>query len=273
MSVWACHFTASIAVILLASIRYDDVRKYIPIDAETVEGDCSKAYLNTFASSTAEDGAIICCTKEATDGICGSLPSYLLLFARRLTKIPEAWLVPLSPLLVRWLVQFAQQQGSNTTYTKRRFYLYIGLIQIRGWILYLFFDKIEDLVVQPAGNECWYDGYLRSHQVPCEGQIFDYSDHTVLFFAQILPIALTEVLFSFVVPLSKNKNFLAPTILSTVLLFLYLITFLEIYKTVAYFHTLFEVGVGYFITLLIQVPLFLITTTSLKEPIRDYFFG
>jgi len=137
---WACHFAASIAVILWGSFQYGDDRKYIPIDANTIDEECSKAYANVLASSIEENGAIICCTNEITDGICKSLPWYLI-FARRLTKLPEAWLLPLFPLLVRVVAKFVDRcQQSNTKYEKRRFYLYFGLIQIRGWVLYLFFS-------------------------------------------------------------------------------------------------------------------------------------
>ena len=128
-------------------------------------------------------------------------------------------------------------------------------------------------MVPPAANECWYDGNLKSYQSPCQGQTFDYSDHMVLFFAQILPIPLTEILFSFAVPYWKSKSFLIPAILSITMIFLYVITFLQTYRTAAYFHTMLEIWVGYLISLLTQVPLFLIMSTSLMEPVRDYFFG
>lgn len=274
-SAWAFHFAASIAIIWFGSFRYDDDRKYIPIDAGKLEDQCSKAYVNVLASSMSGNGAIICCSQEITDGICRSVPGYLI-FAGRLARLPEAWLLPLFPLLLRGAVDFSRRQQrneSNTNYWKRRLFLYFFLIQVRGWILYLLFDKIENLLVQPAEDECWYDDLLRSHQTSCEGKVTDYSDHVVLFFAQILPIPLTEVLFSFAVPYWKNRTFLVPSILVTGLLYLYLISFLATYKTVAYFHTLHESGVGYVISLLIQIPLFLITSTSFMEPIRNYFFG
>ncbi len=271
MTVWAYHFAASIAIILLGSIQ-NEGRKYIPIDTGTIEDDCSKAFLNIFASSDSDSEAIICCTKDTTSGICQALPSFLL-FAKRLSKIPEAWLVPLFPLMVRWVVQYIQKKECYSKYTMRRFFLYFGLLLFRGFVLYLLFDYLESLIVQPAVNECWYDANLKSYQGSCQGQTFDYSDHVVLFFAQILPIPFTEVLFSFVVPYWKDKSFLVPTILSTTMVFLYLITFVSVYRTVGYFHTLPEIWVGYLISLLIQVPLFLITSTSVMEPTRDYFFG
>jgi hypothetical protein len=42
----------------------------------------------------------------------------------------------------------------------------------------------------------------------CYGQDFDFSDHVVLFFGQILPVTLFEVLFCFLVPLwgSSSSN-------------------------------------------------------------------
>jgi len=273
-SAWVCHFGVSSALILWGSNHYDEDRKYIPIDTKTIQGSCDKAYVNVFASSSSDIGSIVCCTEEITDGICGSTPSFLLL-ARRLTRLPEAWLLPLFPVLIRGVVQFArshQQIGSITVNGKRRFYLYIGLIQIRVWVLYLLFDKVEDLVVQSAGDTCWYDRFRHNYQAPCQGTATDYSDHIVLFFAQILPIAFTEVLFSFVAPYWKNHSFLVPAILSTGLLYLYVITLFAVYKTVAHFHTLFEVVVGYCISLLIQIPLFLVLSTSLMVPVRDYFF-
>ena len=274
-SAWARHFAASIAIIWFGSIHYDDDRKYIPIDAGKLGDQCPKAYANVLVSSMSDNGAIICCTQEITDGICRSVPGYLI-FAQRLTRLPEAWLLPLFPLMLRGVVDFSRRRQlneSNSTTWKRRLFLYIFLIQIRGWILYLLFDKIENLLVQPAEDECWYDDLLRSHQTPCEGKVTDYSDHVVLFFAQILPIPLTEVLFSFEVPYWKNRTFLVPSILGTGMLYLYLISFLATYKTAAYFHTMHEIGVGYVVSLLIQIPLFLITSTSFMEPIRNYFFG
>lgn len=244
--------------------------KFIPISAKKVEGDCLKAYANVFASPAQEEGAIICCTSAATDGICGSPPSYLI-FATKLTKLAVVLLLPLFPLLLRVVVQITRG-GSISKNTMRRLCLYLVLEQVRGFILYKLFDNIENFMAVSAGDECWYDDLLRSPKGPCHGRATDYSDHIVLFYAQLLPIALVEVLFSFMAPFWKRSN-VVPTILSTGLLHLYLIVYLAAYKTAAYYHTPYEVGVGYIISLLTQVPLFLIMSTSLMEPVRDYFFG
>ena len=275
--VWCFHFVSSTAMILWASTHYEEEnRKYIPIDQNTIKDQCVKAYANVFASSMEEDGAIMCCTPDFTDGICRPTPWYLP-FANRLARLPEAWLLPLFPLLVRWAVEIfglqRQETPNNATFRRRRFYLYLCLIQLRGWVLYLLFDKFEDLVIKPARDECWYDELLWSHQNSCVGKETDFSDHIVLFFAQILPLALTEVQFSFVAPYWKENSILVPGILSLGLFYLYIISYIATYKTTAHFHTLFESSIGYLITLTVQIPLFVITTTSFSHPVRDYFFG
>lgn len=291
--VWRSHFLVSIVMMLWGCILNSDGHKYIPISTSALGYECTKAYANVFASSITDSEAVICCSLEVTDGICGSSPRYLPL-VRRLTRFPEAWLLPLFPLLVRWVTQLVirrkqRQNGAKIanekelnlskeidTFTKRRFYLYFCLVQIRTWILYVLFDKFEDLIVQPAGDECWYKTHLRSNQHSCSGKETDFSDHIVFFFAQILPIPLTEILFSFVAPYWKNNGYqgkVIPTILSTGLLYLYGISFLQIYRTSAYFHTRFEIFIGYLISLMIQIPLFLIMSTSLMEPATSYFFG
>jgi hypothetical protein len=66
---------------------------------------------------------------------------------------------------------------------------------------------------------------------------------------------------------------LVPTILIIGVIYIYIISFVGTYNTVAYYHTFPEVIVGYLISLLIQIPLFLIQCTSLMENVRDYFFG
>jgi hypothetical protein len=54
---------------------------------------------------------------------------------------------------------------------------------------------------------------------------------------------------------------------------LYTVTFMGAYKTATYFHTPPEIINGYLISLLIQVPLFIMQCTSQMESAREYFFG
>lgn len=312
--VWICHFTVSVLIITWVGLQSED-HKYIPVDVNAIgEEDgknggsqCAKAYVDVRATSIHETGAFVCCMPSDDEGICRTIPWYLY-FVRRLVHFPEVILLPLFPLLLRGIMNFVTQQqgGSDSTqfkrqqeiniFTGRRFILYICLIQIRWWVLYILFNAIEDQIFVPEENVCWYDNLLRKHHIPCQGKAFDFSDHIVLYFAQILPIMLTEVLFSFVTywryekvqrtvqstsisskvcssTIKLKTVRLVPIILTVGMLYLYVISFFGTYTTVAYFHTSSEVIIGYLISLLVQIPLFLIQCTSLMEYVRDYFFG
>lgn len=183
--------------------------------------------------------------------------------------------------------------GTTTSevHTKRRLYFYIVLIQLRGWILYLFFDTIEEMLVSSAETQCWYSHLLQSNYHDCQGRVTDFSDHIVLYFAQILPIALTEVIHSFVVPywqtaiknsMSSRMGILSwflssarfiPTLLLLWLGNLYVITFLGAYKTVMFFHTGPEILIGYLVSLLLQIPLCIVQCTQVFPALTTYLFG
>jgi hypothetical protein len=321
LTFWICHFAASILIITWVSLSQNgEDQKYNPANVNALIGEdgtkggsqCRKAYIDVYASSIDETGALICCMSTGdNDGICRSMPWYLYLI-KRLARFPEVILIPLFPLLVRGIyylvtlcqqrgvvvassdsVEFKRQQEINTL-TRRRLCLYIGLTQIRWWILYLLFDAIEGQIVDVvAGGDddddgCWYDSLLRGgDHNSCKGKAFDYSDHIVLYWAQILPIVLTEALYSFVAPFWRIDNRaptrtttkllktvrLVPTILILGVIYIYIISFVGTYSTAAYYHTFPEVIVGYLISLLIQIPLFLIQCTSLMKNVRNYFFG
>ena len=152
--------------------------------------------------------------------------------------------------------------------------------------MYLAFDDIEELFVVVPDTPCWYEAYLHSHYHQCQGRMLDFSDHVVLYFAQILPIALVEILHSFSVPywteVPRRKGGLqghdmsglvVPVVLVLGLANLYLVTFLGAYKTAAYFHTGPEVFMGFVVSLVIQIPLFMLQCTTRCQKWRDYFFG
>mmetsp|Transcript_50122 Transcript_50122/g.121440 ORF Transcript_50122/g.121440 Transcript_50122/m.121440 type:complete len:469 (-) Transcript_50122:124-1530(-) len=333
---------------------------------------CHKAFVNVFAESIDEPGAVVyCCqdkskAKSSSDsfylpsdspvgaGICQP-PHRTLGLSQRLSRFPEAWLIPLFPIILRFFVIFAmgfcsrykQQQHhhhhlrhnhnhnqnritspltdtctaacSTTTTTqtptmtfqqrllRRRFYLYLFLIQIRGWVLYLLLDKLEDHLMLSSssssssdiggdeGRQCWYQPLLSKNYESCHGRTPDFSDHMVLYCAQILPLALTETLYAFAVPYwssstknntgggggpasSSSKNVFGvviPTMLVGGMMYLYALVFSGIIKTATYFHTWPEVVCGYFISMVIQIPLFLMQTTDTRflERPREYFFG
>jgi len=128
----------------------------------------------------------------------------------------------------------------------------------------------------------------------------DFSDHVVLYFAQIIPIALVEILHALFprgggppyyqwwlsarLPRQPRTNTVSgyfnrffhhvvPLILSLWMVNLYVVTFLGAFKTAAYFHTGPEVWVGFVISLLVQIPLMVLQTTNLFPKQQEYFFG
>ena len=190
---------------------------------------------------------------------------------------------------------------------RRRLFLYLGIIQLRCWILYVFLNVVEELAVASSGHgtECWYRSFLSPGQDTCQGRTTDFSDRIVLYFAQILPIALTEALHSFVVPYWNGGSSMpelavtwdeddngvieegersmtattgsrittAPALLMIGLMHLYCITLLGAYKTSAFFHTTPEIMTGYAVSLIVQVPMFLLQCTNRWPKLREYFFG
>lgn len=82
----------------------------------------------------------------------------------------------------------------------------------------------------------------------------------VLYYAQILPIALVEA-----APLGIN-------LLSLCVAYLYGITCLGVWQTAAYFHTPGEVWMGLLVAQLIHAPLVYLHSWS-DGPWRRFFFG
>ena len=221
------------------------------MDPKAVSFECSKAYVNVYASSRDELDAVICCDGShppaswLTGTYAGALcvpPPRFLPFARRLTKFPDSWLLPLIPILLRVVtVQFRRVFTSATAggvakdaphhlshwVTLRRLFSYIVVMNFRGWALYILFNMVQDSIAARFSSsegmggmtdsatmeECWYHNLLHSSKQDdptCYGRRFDFSDHVVLFFGHVLPVVLFEVLFCFLLPfwpLSKaDKN-------------------------------------------------------------------
>jgi hypothetical protein len=237
----------------------------------------------------------------------------LLPFANRLARWPDAWLLPLFPLLLRLL--YAVCRGIRTTIRAenheattvssfismtalRRLGYYIILLNFRGWILYVGLNAVEDLIVRPVDSTtCWYHAWLRDGQPQCFGRVFDFSDHIVLYYAQILPVALFEVLHSLECPYwARTKNstlpyasrkdsrlvtisrflrleHLLPLGLCAGMLYLYFITCLGVYKTALFFHTGLEVVVGFLISMSVHIPLGFIQCSDHMDSVRDFLFA
>ena len=145
-------------------------------------------------------------------------------------------------------------------------------------ILYSLFNFLEEYVVPKPGSEdeeqpCWYKEFLKSFQTPCTGKEFDFSDHVVLYFAQLIPVALSETVYALRVPFWKKDNQFMPILLVGGLVYLYGIVFLGAYKTSAYFHTPAEIFTGFGVSLLIQIPLCLVQCSPDWKQTRAYFYG
>jgi hypothetical protein len=188
-------------------------------------------------------------------------------------------------------VRFNINSYRSFSYTIRRLCFYILLLNVRGWILYVLFNEIEDRLVtslssSSASTSCWYitEGWFQQHteQTKCIGRPFDFSDHIVLYYGQLLPIALMETLYAFQNPYwvlhatperSTSQNFkkighmtirlwkkqslqyIIPFVLIGSQLYLQLITATGAYKTSAYFHTPLEVIAGFAVSMIITLPL------------------
>lgn len=184
----------------------------------------------------------------------------------------------------------------------RRCCFYFILMNFRGWFMYILLNKIEDQFVMgsnPANNTCWYniEGWLpqSSEQEVCAGRPFDFSDHIVLYYAQILPIALFETLHITIeypywyigVPTDSSvqhvrnlilmetirNNFLrwfVPIVLLGTHIYLQIVTTFGAYKTTFYFHTPFEIIAGFIISMIISVPLCRIQCNNCNHRLISY---
>jgi hypothetical protein len=277
------------------------------------------------ASSEHEDGAVVCCelvaaaadhdpsstrlhfhdasppiSAAATVGgfldVCPnkSLEYAALPLASRLSRFPEAWLLPLFPLLLQAAAAAAAslcgcvRRGSASRrrgparelFVRRaapllgRLGFYVVLFNFRGWVLYVALNRLEDTVVASDGpfhRDCWYAPHLRADQRhECVGRAFDFSDHMVLYFAQLLPVPLAEGLYALLTSgywSSREENaaivsvrsswgsFVPQLFLVLGLAYLYVVVYLGAVKTALFFHTIDEVVLGYAVSLLVQVPL------------------
>ncbi|KAL7569166.1 hypothetical protein ACA910_016992 [Epithemia clementina (nom. ined.)] len=239
------------------------------------------------------------CPHGSSTGLAGAPFPFL----GRLAKFPDALIIPLFPLLMRIAVRTYQTVTENgnlvmdTTlgvHSFRRLVFYFMLMQFRWWILYLALNKIEDNFISSLQSdsiyigdynssnrtaECWYREWIQETKPFCHGRRFDFSDHVVLYFAQLLPIALLEYLHAIdrpYWPFQVNRRFSVPFLLTVGMLYLYFITYVGVYKTASFFHTPIECFTGFAISLLAQLPLCLLQCSNKLESatqLREFFFG
>lgn len=155
-----------------------------------------------------------------------------------------------------------------------RLLFYFVLMNIRGFVLFLGANWVEEQFVGGPGDVCWFSEHRRRGS-SCQGVQFDFSDHTVLYLGQILPIALTEILYSQLVPISR-KSTVASAITTWGLLmtmgYLYVITLVGEFQTAAYFHSGAEILVGFVLSLTIQIPLAYMLTSPKWQEARQLVF-
>jgi hypothetical protein len=232
--------------------------------------------------------------------------------AGRLSRFPDAIIIPLIPCLLQlvtslflvavavvaeWHGQRQPQRslGNNASVlvfqksTLTRLCLYIGICFFRMYILYWLFNRMEDTwSFAEISSPCWYAQYLQpppstmttmtTTAVDCVRQrAFDFSDHVVLYYGQILPIVTAEVFYLTTTvqhdharsPASSSAGSTATmmTMMMTMtmmirtlllvgfLLYLYAVVGRAAYGTAAYFHTGAEVYGGYLVSLLVSLPL------------------
>ena len=99
---------------------------------------------------------------------------------------------------------FGQTDGEKLSTTTLRLLFYIATLNFRGWVLYVFLGNLESLMVVPVDDQCWFRELMPSPS--CHARIFDFSDHTVLYMAQILPLPLMETLHSLALPFWKTAR-------------------------------------------------------------------
>lgn len=328
---YCIHSSVIIFILILGMIHNGGNRKYIPmkpkglikllsessIDKEFFKT-CDKAFVNVHSLTIYEDGAAICCSgTDRSNNIISTIDggwyqSHLchprlpvvgvliqqLPFAGQLSRILEAWLIPLLPILIHLIYQLVvpernkvkneddfSQRSVGTTL--RRLLFYILLLNLRGFFLYLGANALEGHVHQfwmtatnnssNSENECWYKETLKAHQKSgedCYGQLFDFSDHVVLFLANYLAIFVAEILIIYSQPFWDaavtttgklqtkqsdpgrrfTKGAMFNAFFVSLFVYLHIIVCHALYQTTAYFHTAAEVLVGYIVSLTIQLP-------------------
>lgn len=171
-----------------------------------------------------------------------------------------------------------------------RLFLYICICLFRMCILYLLLNHLEDNYSTAASwvsstssssSSCWYQPYLQQRSASLISsndtnsycsyrRAFDFSDHMVLYYGQILPIATAETLSTITTTTAtmmmttmnhdhhrqrRRSCSTGVVVLLAAATFLYLLYLHAIvnraaYGTAAYFHTSAEVYAGYLIGLL-----------------------
>lgn len=135
ITLYAIHSTLVLGILIYGILQNGGDRKYVPVDPKGLvtlvkeelgeDVSCLKAYVDVHTSSMKDDIAFICCMKQGSDATNITLPDWqqyksdicnprapyfnismqVLPFSRRLTRFPEAWILPMLPILIRLVYQ------------------------------------------------------------------------------------------------------------------------------------------------------------------------
>lgn len=132
------HSALVLCILTLGMIHNGGNRKYIPVQTKELfniiptSKECTKAYVNVHSFTVEEEFAAICCSDSADDGAIGSSSAYesdlcnprilgistqQLPFAKRLTQLTEAWILPLLPIIFRLIYQLVMLVYSYASFT------------------------------------------------------------------------------------------------------------------------------------------------------------
>ena len=276
---WTWHFIVCFAAMVAGILHNGNSVKLIPSRLQQ-EG-CTKVLIN--ALSPSEEIGTVCCNTDTTFDAFGMLCSHRSSppLYRRLSRFPDAWIIPLVPILLRgvalvWETLLTNRPSESWSTYLTRFNVYMLVLSVRFFVLFVGFNWAEGQIVGSPPAECWFSDFVKQREgrSACKSIPFDFSDHTVLYFGQILVIPLTEIVYTWLVPFTTaSGGILVSRLLSAGLLYLYLITLLGEFHTAAYHHTGGEIFLGYAISLLLQLPLAYVQCCSSRSRIRAKMFG
>ena len=214
--------------------------------------------------------------------------AHKLPFSRAILHFPEAWIIPIIPIIIHLCLELWAININSSTYrgTQQnafrkaffRFLFYVSVMCFRGFILYLFLDFLEDIFADwklfgESLSSCWFSDFTRpnARRNICSKQEFDFSDHVVFFFGHLMPLVLVECIFWINSPLRGERIFIdrSKVLYRVITTFIFgfwayvsFLSLFSVYNTAAFFHTKSEIILGYISSLVIQIPLGIICFTD-----------
>ncbi|KAL3774712.1 hypothetical protein HJC23_002012 [Cyclotella cryptica] len=148
ITVYILHSALTLATLVLGVMHNGGYRKYVPVDptglsnlvinelileedSVSTQFECLKAYVDVHTSTVKDDLAFVCCTKHDSSPVFTTRPGWKnyqsnlcyprdpyfdismqqLPFSKRLTRFPEAWVLPMLPIFIRLVYQLISALG------------------------------------------------------------------------------------------------------------------------------------------------------------------